>query len=107
MIEVPIHIKKLVKDYASGKIKNTDIKLTADEGKDVTKDLYEISLPTYNVLGDPVGTHDFALTLESLVATKAKIVADLNAYIAQVDSFVADYDSLIAVLQDVKNKTKP
>jgi hypothetical protein len=106
MLEIPVHIKKLVTDYASGKIKPESIKLTVVDKEDVTKDLFEISLRTYNILGDEVGTHDFALTLESLVATKTKIVSELNDYIAKVDAFIKDYDDLIAVLQDVKNKKK-
>jgi hypothetical protein len=106
MFEIPIHIKKLVKDYSAGKIKPVDVKLIADEGKDVTKDVYEFSLPTYDVLGEVTGTHNFALTLESLVSTKAKVVGEMNAYIAKVDAFVKDYDTLIAALQDIKNKKK-
>jgi hypothetical protein len=100
----PSHIKKLVKDYAAGKITHTDIKVTADSDGDITKDQYSVSLPTFDHFGDPVGTHDFSLTLESIVSQKAALVKEINAYIAMTDDYVANYDAVIAVLQDVKNK---
>ena len=100
----PSHIKKLVKDYTIGKIQPTDIKMTADSAGDITKDQYEVSLPTFDEFGDSVGTRTFALTLESIVSSKAALVKEINAYIALTDEYVANYDAVIAVLQDVKNK---
>ena len=104
MYEIPIHIKKLTKEYAAGSIKPEDVALTPSSDEDVTKDTFEFTLPTFDVLGDEVGEHKFALTLESLVSTKTKILAELDAHTRQVDEFVAQYDALIEVLQDVKAK---
>jgi hypothetical protein len=104
MYEIPIHIKKLTKEYAAGSIKPEDVALTPSADEDVTKDTYAFTLPTFDVLGDPVGEHEFALTLESLVETKNRVLEELAAYTSKVDALVADYNALIDVLQDVKNK---
>jgi hypothetical protein len=42
--------------------------------------------------------------VESLVSTKIRVLAEMDAYISRVDEFMETYDSLIAVLQDAKNK---
>jgi len=106
MNEIPIHVKKLVKEYTAGTIKPDAVELTPDPGNDIAKDIFKFTLPTFSVLGDLTGAHEFAVTLESLVATKARVLAEFEEYTHQVDAFVADYDALIAVLQDVSDKKK-
>lgn len=104
-MEIPAHITKIVKDYAAGKLTDKDVTVGVS-AQDITKDTYVVVLPTYNILGDPIGTHEFSMTVESLVAIKAEILAELDEHARQVDEFVKQYDLLIAVLQDVKNKKK-
>jgi hypothetical protein len=102
---LPVHLKKIVKDYTAGKITSKDVTLEVSK-HGIVEDAYVFVLPTYDVLGEPTGTHTFSLTIESLVATKTRVLAALNEHAAQVDEFVKQYDLLIAVLQDVKNKKK-
>lgn len=106
MIEIPVHVKKLVKEYTAGRIKPTDVQVSKAADGNVSKDVYQFTLSTFNILGDEVGTHEFALTLESLVDTRNRVVADLEEYASKVDAFVADYNALISVLQDISNKKK-
>jgi len=104
MNEIPIHIKKLVKEYAAGTIKPDDVEVTKDAGDDITKDSYKFTLPTFDVLGEPTGTHDFSVTVESLVSTKQKVAAELDAMIAKVDAFNKSYDDLLAVLDGIRTQ---
>ena len=105
MVNLPPYVSKIAREYAAGTITDKDVMLDV-VGGDVTRDTYTFALPTYDVFGDRIGTHDIVLSVEKLVATKTMALAELEKHVAQVDEFVKQYDSLIAVLQDVKNKKK-
>jgi len=106
MNELPIHIKKIVKEYTAKKLTSADFEFTASDDGDITKDVYKVALPTFDVLGEQTGTHDYFMTVAALAASKMRVLAELEEYTHKVDAFVADYNALIAVLQDVSNKKK-
>lgn len=102
MFDIPIHIKKLTEDYQAGKIAAEDVTVTGNP--EVPESLeFEFKLPLFSRYGEALGEfHQFKLTVESLVSSKALINGEADKLIGEVDAFNTLYDSTLALLDDVK-----
>jgi hypothetical protein len=106
MFQMPKHLIKAAEKLASGAIKPEDVNLIDNEA-DPAAAVFEFALPQYDVFGEPTGTtHNFAVSVASLVDTKQRLQEAVDKALTDFDAFVANYDKLISELDKLRNKKK-